>query len=303
VAVVTDSAASLPGGLLSAAGVLVVPLRVQAGDAAADDAEGGIPDVVDAQLRAGHRLLTSRPAPAAFASAYRGAAREGASSIVSVHLSGLLSGTIEAARLAAAQAPVPVLLVDSRSIGLGQGLAALAAAAAARQGQAADQVAAAAVRRAGQISCYFAVDSGEPLLAGGRLAGSGPGRPQPAGWLPRGGPWLAAIRPGPPASTLASRPLLAVRDGGLTVLERVRTRSAAAARLAELAAEFAGGTAAEFAVEHTAAAARAQALRERLCRAMPQARSLGVAEASAAVQAHTGPGMLGVVIARPRSPG
>src|SRR5919109_1469871 len=72
----------------------------------------------------------------------------GASAIVSVHLSAAMSGTVEAARLAAEDAPVPVRVVDSGAIGLGLGFAALSAAAAALEGASPEDVVAAAERLA-----------------------------------------------------------------------------------------------------------------------------------------------------------
>src|ERR1700731_4929996 len=82
-------------------------------------------------LREWHPVTTSRPSPERFAHAYKAAAGAGATGIVSVHLSGAMSGTAEAARLAAGSAPVPVEVVDTGLIGMGLGFAALSAAAAA----------------------------------------------------------------------------------------------------------------------------------------------------------------------------
>ena len=81
-----------------------------------------------AALTAGRKVTTSQPSPAAFARAYAHAVAHGAREIVSVHLSGELSGTVRAAELAALAAPVPVHVVDSRSVAMGLGFAAIAAA-------------------------------------------------------------------------------------------------------------------------------------------------------------------------------
>ncbi|URN02251.1 DegV family protein [Actinomadura madurae] len=67
----------------------------------------------------GHPVTTSRPAPERFADAYKAAAASGARAVVSVHLSSAMSGTVEAARLAAEDAPVPVSMLDSGSRGSG----------------------------------------------------------------------------------------------------------------------------------------------------------------------------------------
>src|SRR6185437_6808989 len=104
VAVVTDSsaAATWPAGLP----VVVVPLRVLAGGAVADDTAGPLPAPIAAELAGGERLSTARPAPERFAAAYAAAAAAGAPAVVSVHLSAELSGTLGSARLAAARAPI-----------------------------------------------------------------------------------------------------------------------------------------------------------------------------------------------------
>ena len=100
VAVVTDSGCCLPAGLIRRWRIRIVPLRLLAGYVAADDGPDGMPAAISEQVAAGQRLLTSRPAPGAFAAAYQQAASAGAGAIVSVHRSGQLSGTIASAELA-----------------------------------------------------------------------------------------------------------------------------------------------------------------------------------------------------------
>ena len=78
--------------------------------------------------RPGPAVRTASPAPERFAAAYAAAAAAGAEAIVSIHLSGRMSGTVGAARLAAAAAPVPVRVIDSGSLGMGLGFAVLSAA-------------------------------------------------------------------------------------------------------------------------------------------------------------------------------
>jgi DegV family protein with EDD domain len=274
VAVVTDSAACLPADLAGQLGIAVVPLRIVAGGIAADDEPGVLDGPIGAELHLGRRLTTARPAPARFAAAYAAAAAAGAQAVISVHLSGRLSGTLRSAQLAAAGAPLPVRVVDSLSIGMGLGFPVLAAARTAAAGAPADAVAAAATACAVRLGSFFALDSVAYLAAGGRLEA-------PAGRT----------------AVLVARPLLQVRDGRIRVLERVRTRTAAAARLAELAAAFAAGRQVDLAVQHLGNAERAAELSQRLAADLPTARSSRLIEAGAAILAHTGPGMLAVVLA------
>jgi DegV family protein with EDD domain len=101
VAVVTDSTAYLPAGVAEQHGITVVPLQVVLGGQSL--AEGV--EVDSARLAKAFAddepVTTSRPSPQAFVDAYRAAHVDGASGIVSVHLSSQLSGNVESARLAA----------------------------------------------------------------------------------------------------------------------------------------------------------------------------------------------------------
>jgi DegV family protein with EDD domain len=241
---------------------------------AADDDGTPLPAAMQDAVRAGERLTTTRPGPELFATAYQQAADAGARSVVSIHLSGQLSGTIGVAELAARSAPVPVRVVDSWSIGMGLGLVVLAAARAAGAGLGTEDVVAVAIRRAAAAGSFFALDSPEELLAGGRLV--------TADRVP---------------VVLVSRPLLEISAGRITLIERVRTRSAATDRLTDLAAQFAAGRDVDIAVQHAGCAERAVELADRLVRVIPRARQVSLSEAGPVIRMHTGLGMLGVALA------
>lgn len=102
VAVVTDSTAYLPAGLAAERGIRVVPLEVRLGDRSGrDGTDIGPAELVTALADKTLAVHTSRPTPAAFEAVYREALAAGATGVVSVHLSRELSGTWDAARLAA----------------------------------------------------------------------------------------------------------------------------------------------------------------------------------------------------------
>ncbi|WP_007025927.1 DegV family protein, partial [Saccharomonospora iraqiensis] len=129
VAVVTDSTAHLPEGFAARHGIRVVPLHVLIDGVSALDGIDVGPRALAGALREHRVVTTSRPTPAEFAAVYRAALAEGADAIVSVHLSGRLSGTGEAAELAAREvAPDRIRVVDSRTTAMGLGFAALHAA-------------------------------------------------------------------------------------------------------------------------------------------------------------------------------
>lgn len=270
VAVVADSAASLDTGVAARRGIRVVPLRVIVGDR--DLAEGidVSSDEIVSLLEARARVSTSQPSPEAFASVYREAADAGAEAIVAVTLSRALSGSYVAA--GAADAAVPVTVVDSRTVALAQGLAALVGAAHARAGADAEAVAHAVRAAAESSACAFTVDSLEPLRRGGRLSG-------PAAAL---------------GSALSMRPILVIEDGEIAVASRVRTtRRAREAVLARIAAECGRMRAPVAAVQSLdpvvvdEAAARLRAL-------VPGVTVL-TAPVGAVLAAHTGAGVLAAV--------
>ncbi|SEF67756.1 EDD domain protein, DegV family [Nonomuraea solani] len=217
---------------------------------------------------------TSRPAPAHFATCYATLAAAGATGIVSIHLSGELSGTIESARAAAREAPVPVEVIDSRSIAMGLGYPVLAAARAAARGASLESATSAARRCIETTRTFFYVDTLEYLRRSGRIG-------------------TAASLVG---SALLIKPLLHIVDGRISLLEKVRTASRAIARLEDLAVQAAGEGPVEVAVQHLGATERAEALAERLSKRLPGLVELRVMEVGAVIGAHVGPGMLGLTV-------
>lgn len=276
VTVVTDSTAYLPAELIARRGIRVVPLEVRLGERIGRD---GV-DIGAAELSAAlaNRHLdvqTSRPAAAEFVTCYRQALAAGASGVVSVHLSRELSGTWESARLAADEVgPDRVRVVDSRATGMGLGYAVLAAVDAADAGESGEEVEAAAAEVAARCRMFFSVDTLDRLRRGGRIGTA------------------AAVL----GTALGVKPLLHVSQGRIVPLEKVRTTARAAQRLVELAVKAAGDGPVDLAVHHLAAAARADEVAARLRERIPWVARLLVSEVGAAIGAHVGPGLLGVVV-------
>ena len=135
VAVVADSACDLPDDLAAAEGIHIVPLSVAFGTRSfLDGRELDAASFWDLVTSSDEIPTTASPSPAAFLDAYAASADTGASAVVSVHVAGTLSRTVETARAAAVESPLRVEVVDSRSVSLGQGLVVLAAARAAARG-------------------------------------------------------------------------------------------------------------------------------------------------------------------------
>ncbi|MDL5201537.1 DegV family protein [Streptomyces sp. ALI-76-A] len=274
VAIVTDSTAYLPQRTMERHGITTVPLTVVLGDQALEEGTEISTRSLAQALQKRRSVTTSRPSPQVFAEAYRKVAESGATGIVSLHLSAELSGTYDAAVVAAREAPVPVRVVDTGMVAMALGFCALAAAQAAEAGGTVDEVVTAAEKRAAGTSAYFYVDTLDFLRRGGRIGAA------------------QALF----GSALAVKPLLQLRGGRIEPLEKVRTASKAIARLEEIVADRAGGAQVDIAVHHLAAPDRASALADRLRARVPGLADLHVSEVGAVIGAHTGPGLLGVVV-------
>lgn len=170
VAVVTDSTASLSRDQANSAGVTIIPLQVVIDGVSRAESEDAVtPAVVAQALRAGKPVTTSRPTPEAFAAVYADLAAVGFDAIVSVHLSRAMSATCEGATKAAETASVPVTVVNSTTLAMAVGFAVLTGAEAAQAGGSALEVADVVRRRAADATTYFYVDSLEHLRRGGRI--------------------------------------------------------------------------------------------------------------------------------------
>lgn len=279
IAVVTDSTASLPEDVVADRGIVVVPLQVVIGaDAHDEGSPEATPERVAEALREYKPVSTSRPAPAVLLDAYERAAAAGASQVVSVHLSGDMSGTYESAQLAARDARIRVVCVDTRQVGVATGYAAIAAADAIDEGRSVEEAAAAAQVRADAATSLFYVDTLEYLRRGGRIGAA------------------AAIFGG----ALAVKPLLTISDGVVAPLEKVRTSARALARLEELAVEAAGDRPIDICVAHLANPDRADRLTEHLSERLAdnlQGRDVWCGELGAVLGAHVGPGMIAACVA------
>ena len=275
VAVVTDSAASLPAGLAQKWGVRVVPLQVIVDGVAHAEGAEITSDEVLAELLAGRTITTSQPSAAAFEQAYSHAVSGGATAIVAVMISGKLSGTASVALTAAASAGVPVIVVDTQTVAMATGYAALAAAALASTGADVEAVAEEARRVAASSICMFTVDSLEHLKRGGRIS-----------------PAIAAV-----GRVLGVRPLLAVTDGEVSLYERVRTTTRARAALVECADEaISERVRPALAVMALGDADYADDAALSLERAHPRLAMTVRTPVSAVLSAHAGPGALAVVV-------
>ena len=286
-AVVTDSASALPVEWVRAASdggrLTVVPMPVMVGTDIYGEGEDDIAETIALALASGHPVKTSRPSPGQFEQAYLLAQRNGFEAVVSLHISGELSGTVDAARLAAARVNIPVEVLDSRSVGMAQGMGVQAAVVAAAQGRSAEEVRDAAEHELARTKVYFYVPSLEQLRRGGRIGAAA------SLW----------------GTMFSIKPILAVEDGKVVPLEKVRSAARAIARLKEIVLADALSRPAGrvlLAVHHFGNPAEAEQLAAQLDSSVPGGTPVQVSALPAVLAAHAGLGVLAVIVGESSAP-
>ncbi|TMB97187.1 MAG: DegV family protein [Chloroflexi bacterium] len=270
VAIVTDSTADLPPALASSRSISVVPLTLHFEGRSLLDGVDITPSEFYRKLpSAATHPTTSQPSPGRFAEMYS-ALLDKHDAVVSIHISEKLSGTVESARQAADMTdPQRVHVVDSEVVSMSLGLAALVASALAAQNLDAQAIEDRIVSMRQQLHTYFSVATLEFLRRGGRIG--------------RASALLGSV--------LQVKPVLCIRDGLVTPLERVRTFERALNRVVELTRAVDTGHGVCLIVGH----ADAQADAERIGRELePIADTLMIQPLGPVVGAHAGPGVVGV---------
>jgi DegV family protein with EDD domain len=228
------------------------------------------------ELRTADALpTTSQPSVGDFLSVYEPILAEGRD-IVSLHISGGLSGTPEAARQAAlalerdGKGGDRIRVIDSDSAAGGLGLVTLAAATAAERGLDLDEVEANAREARRELKMWFAVDTLEFLRRGGRIGAA-------SAWI---------------GSTLKVKPILTL-EREMVPVERVRTSRRMLDRLVEYGRQRHESGADAWAVQHINAPDQCDLLVER-CREVFGCEPQLVSEIGPVLGAHVGPGLLGL---------
>jgi DegV family protein with EDD domain len=216
---------------------------------------------------------TSQPSPADFAAAYAGLAGAGCTEIVSIHLTSALSGTFESATLAAVSSPVPVRIVDTKTVSMATALVIEAAIKARDAGHTAADVEAAARKVADSSRFYFILDTLEYLVKGGR-AGKAAG--------------LAA-------TVLSIKPILTFTpEGTIEPFKKVKGLKKALAALAGQVATDSAGSKIRLSVLHGAAPALADEMIAALDAAGVDYELAMVRSVGAVIGTYAGPGAVGL---------
>ncbi len=265
VAIVTDSTADLPKPLADPRSISIVPLTVIIEGREYLD---GIDISPDEFYRRNAPASTSQPSPGRFAETFERLLADH-EEVVSLHISSRLSGTYAAAVQGAEMASVGrVRVVDTGLVSMPLGLVTLAAAEMARAGERGAGIERKVKELCEASSVFFVVATLENLRRGGRIGGA------------------AALL----GSVLQMKPVLTIRDGQVTPLERVRTQERAIARLVELVRSTDRGRGLCAIVGHAAAAGQAERIAAEIDDVCD---TLLVHPLGPVVGAHAGPGTVG----------
>jgi len=270
IAIVTDSTADMPPQLASSRSISVVPLTLNFDGRSLLDGVDITPSEFYRKLpHVATHPTTSQPSPGRFAETYTELLANN-DAIVSIHISEKLSGTYESARQGAEMTdPQRVHVVDSGLVSMSLGLVVLGAAVMASKGAEPEAIVTKVESMRPEVQTYFSVATLEFLRRGGRIG-------------------LASAMLG---SVLQVKPVLCLRDGVVTPLERVRTFDRALNRIVELAKAVDRGHGICVVVGHASAEADAERVGREL---EPIADTLMIQSLGPVVGAHSGPGVVGV---------
>ncbi len=208
VRVVTDSACDLPDDLIERHDIEVVPLTIRFGNEELVDRKELSTDEFWRRLTESDVLPeTSAPSAGAFEDTFRRLAGDGATGIVCINLSSALSGTMQAAQVAAraVEDECTVVVIDSLLASMGLGNLCITAAERAADGDSLDSIVANVTDRRNRTKLYGTLDTLEYLKKGGRVGNA-----------------RALL-----GSMLAIKPVVELRDGVVEEAGKVRTRSKA----------------------------------------------------------------------------
>jgi DegV family protein with EDD domain len=270
VAIVTDSTCDLPQDIVERLNITVVPMFIHFGDESYLDGVTITRESFYQQLVTSDVLpVTATPGSDAFLKVYRDLTEQGATHIISIHISGTLSAVMNVATIAAQSAPVPVTVVDSGNLTLGTGFLAETAAHAAADGKGVEDILEMLDDQKSRTHVFAVLETLHYLRRSGRV-----------------NPLVATF-----GTLLRIKPLMKMHNG-VSSAEKVRTSRMAVRRLIELFMEQVPLERA--ALVHTHAADEAEQLMLRVKRLLPAGPILSV-DITPVFGVHLGPGAVGFV--------
>jgi DegV family protein with EDD domain len=270
--VVTDSTCDLPAEVIASYGIGVVPLYINIGDR-------GYLDGVEITRAEFYNNLptytvqptTAAPPPEKYWAIYETLAGQGATEILSIHISQALSAVVDTARLAAQEfKSIPVTVFDSQQLSLGTGFLVETAARLAQAGCTLEEILEVLNDQIRRSYVFAALDTLKFLRRSGRLNGV-----------------MAGL-----GSLLQLKPIMKMHDGKPDA-ERVRTRKRAMQRVVDLLREK--GPLERVAIVHTHAPTYVEELRQQAAHLLPAGEILSM-DITPVIGAHIGPGAAGFAV-------
>jgi len=270
VGVVTESTADIPAEMAERLGIAIVPSYVVFGSQTYLDGVELSKEEFYAKIGTSRIIpTTATPPPTTYEVIYRRLA-ETTDEIVSIHLAGNLSALYEVAQVAARNVPqARIAVLDSQQVTMGYGWLVVAAAEAARRGESLDQIVSLVEELKNRTRVLAVLDTLDFLHRGGRVS------------------WARALI----GTLLRIKPIIEVRQGQVTLLERARTRRRSLQRLVDQIKAL--GPLERAIVLHTNAPAEAQWLSGQL-EALLEGWQPLTTRAGVTIASHVGPGAVGV---------
>ena len=274
--IMTDSTCDLPAPYFQEYDLGVVPINIQFGTETFQEGVSIDQTTFYKKVDAlGIIPQTSQPSPAQFIQAYRAAAQQGYDTIISLHVTGKLSGTFNSALLAATELAEEVRVVpyDSLAGSGAPGFMCVEAAQMARAGKSVEEIVALLDRRRSQVRLSLTLATLRYAQMSGRIS-------HLQGFI---------------ASLLNVKPIIVLQDGTLIPGARVRSRQAALDQLLELSKQAAGNRPIKFAVIHGEAREEAEAFMARARKELNCVEAF-VDDIAISLAVHFGPGVIGAVV-------
>lgn len=276
IAIITDTDSSLPGELAQKYGIVQVPIIIQFGDESFKDVYEINNEVIFPRIdKEGKLPTTAAPSPGQFAEAFKSAFDSGADEILCLNISSEMSATYASARQAAEMFPEKrIEVMDTRSLAIGQGYMAIAAAEVAARGGSIEEAIAAAEDIRDRTHLFGALATLKYIAMSGRVS------------------HLAAGM----AGLLDIKPILSLQNGKLSLLEKIRTQGKSWARAIELSAETAAGRRIEkMSILNVKCPEAAKQFESQLRAALPCPEEILHVDVNPGLSIHTGAGMVAVV--------
>lgn len=274
--VVTDSTCDLPASYFKDYDIGIVPINIQFGN---DSFQEGVNIDQTTFYKKVDELgiipTTSQPSVGQFAEVYRAYARQGYDTILSIHVTGKLSGTMNSAILAAqdVEKEIRVVPYDSLAGSAAIGFMCVDAVQMARAGKNVAEIVTTLDQKRPHARVFLTLATLKYAQMSGRIS-------HLQGFI---------------ASLLNVKPLISLKDGMLLPSGRVRSRHAALAQLIDLAKEAAGGQPVRFAVIHGEALAEAEQVMAHGKQVLNCVDTF-IDDVAISLAVHFGPGVVGTVV-------